>query len=169
MSTTTYIINPFPAIHDHCLLLPLLLLYFEDLQGTKIHSSTLNYEWKRGWVLWEELLVLSGWVLKSESESIIFWTGWVLTIKSFCQCMGCRYVTDWVNIILALIWRTLSVTLHIAPLCCLLYTLYRTSIHVFAGRVKIVSHWSCRTSAILNYFCPLTYIANNMDPDQIDP
>ena len=28
-------------------------------------------------------------------------------------------------------------------------------VHVFAGRVKIVSHLSCRTSAILKYFCPL--------------
>ena len=27
--------------------------------------------------------------------------------------------------------------------------------HVFAGRVKIVSYSSCRTSAILEYFCPL--------------
>ena len=25
---------------------------------------------------------------------------------------------------------------------------------MFAGRVKIVSHPSCRTSAILKYFCP---------------
>ena len=28
-------------------------------------------------------------------------------------------------------------------------------VHVFAGRVKIVSHSSCRTSAIFKYFCPL--------------
>ena len=26
---------------------------------------------------------------------------------------------------------------------------------MFAGQVKIVSHLSCRTSAILKYFCPL--------------
>ena len=26
---------------------------------------------------------------------------------------------------------------------------------MFAGRVKIVGHSSCRTSAILEYFCPL--------------
>ena len=26
---------------------------------------------------------------------------------------------------------------------------------MFAGRVKIVSHSSCRTRAILKYFCPL--------------
>ena len=34
--------------------------------------------------------------------------------------------------------------------------------HVFAGRVKIVSHSSCRTSAIFKYFCPLglIFIAN---------
>ena len=29
-------------------------------------------------------------------------------------------------------------------------------VHVFAGREKIVSHSSCRTSALLGYFCPLT-------------
>ena len=28
-------------------------------------------------------------------------------------------------------------------------------VHVFAGRVNVVSHLSCRTSAILKYFCPL--------------
>ena len=28
-------------------------------------------------------------------------------------------------------------------------------VHVFAGRVKIVSHSSCRTSTILKYFCHL--------------
>ena len=27
-------------------------------------------------------------------------------------------------------------------------------VNVFAGRVKIVSHCSCMTSAILKYFCP---------------
>ena len=27
--------------------------------------------------------------------------------------------------------------------------------HVFAGRVKVVSHSSFRTSAIFKYFCPL--------------
>ena len=29
-------------------------------------------------------------------------------------------------------------------------------VHVFAGRVKLVNHLSCGTSAILKYFCPLT-------------
>ena len=36
---------------------------------------------------------------------------------------------------------------------------FKEQVHVltvFAGRVKIVSHSSCRTSAILKYFCPLT-------------
>ena len=27
--------------------------------------------------------------------------------------------------------------------------------HAFAGRVEVVSHSSCRTSAIFKYFCPL--------------
>ena len=35
---------------------------------------------------------------------------------------------------------------------------FKGQVHVFAGQVKIVSHSSCRTSAILNYFCPLWYI-----------
>ena len=34
------------------------------------------------------------------------------------------------------------------------YTI-KGQVHVSAGRVKIVSHSSCRTSAILKYFCPL--------------
>ena len=33
---------------------------------------------------------------------------------------------------------------------------FNGQVHVFAGQVKIVSHLSCRTSAILKYFCPLT-------------
>ena len=32
--------------------------------------------------------------------------------------------------------------------------------HVFPGQVKIVSHLSSRTSAVLKYFCPLVYISN---------
>ena len=32
---------------------------------------------------------------------------------------------------------------------------FKGQIHVFAGGVKIISHSSCRTSAILKYFCPL--------------
>ena len=32
---------------------------------------------------------------------------------------------------------------------------FKGHVHAFAGRVKVVSHSSCRTSAILKYFCPL--------------
>ena len=32
---------------------------------------------------------------------------------------------------------------------------FKGQVLVFAGQVKIVSHWSCRTSAIFKYFCPL--------------
>ena len=32
---------------------------------------------------------------------------------------------------------------------------FKGQVHVFAGQVKIVSPSSCRTSAILKYFCPL--------------
>ena len=35
---------------------------------------------------------------------------------------------------------------------------FKGQVHVFAGQVKIVSHSSCRTSAILKYFCPLSAI-----------
>ena len=37
---------------------------------------------------------------------------------------------------------------------CIEYT-FKGHVYVFAGRVKIVSHSACRTSAILKYFCPL--------------
>ena len=33
---------------------------------------------------------------------------------------------------------------------------------MFAGLVKIVSHWSCRTSVILKYFCPLCAFVNSI-------
>ena len=35
---------------------------------------------------------------------------------------------------------------------------FKGQVHVFAGRVKIVSHSSCRSSALLKYFCPLLCI-----------
>ena len=38
---------------------------------------------------------------------------------------------------------------------------FKGQVHVFAGRVKIVSHLSCRTSAILKYFCPLLIFASS--------
>ena len=38
---------------------------------------------------------------------------------------------------------------------------------MFAGRVKIVSHLSCSTSAIFKYFCPLGNPANSVDLDQL--
>ena len=31
---------------------------------------------------------------------------------------------------------------------------FKGQVHVFAGRVKNVSRLSCRTSAIMKYFCP---------------
>ena len=35
---------------------------------------------------------------------------------------------------------------------------FKGQVYVFAGRVKIVSQSSCRTSAILKYFCPVNYV-----------
>ena len=40
---------------------------------------------------------------------------------------------------------------------CIAYA-FKGRAHVFVGRVKAVSHSSCRTSAILKYFCPLPSI-----------
>ena len=54
---------------------------------------------------------------------------------------------------------------------------FKGQVHVFAGRVKIVSHSSCRTSTILKYFCPLLWchfiflwihhLDENVDPDHL--
>ena len=54
------------------------------------------------------------------------------------------------------LWEELlgEVILHITPLCSLLKNTFKGQMHVFAGQVKTVSHSSCRTSAILKYFCP---------------
>ena len=48
-------------------------------------------------------------------------------------------------------------TRHITYHCLMLFIVYSSKgqVHVFAGQMKIVSHSSCRTSAILKYFCPL--------------
>ena len=35
---------------------------------------------------------------------------------------------------------------------------FKGHVHAFAGRVKVVSHSSCRTSSIFIYFCPLKSI-----------
>ena len=55
------------------------------------------------------------------------------------------------------LWEELleGAILHITPLCYLLHNAFKGQLHVFAGWVKIVSHLSCRTSAILKYFCRL--------------
>ena len=49
-----------------------------------------------------------------------------------------------------------NITYH----CCMFFIAYafKGQVHVFAGPVKIVSHSSCRTSAILKYFCPLIFL-----------
>ena len=39
---------------------------------------------------------------------------------------------------------------------------FKGQVHEFAGRVKIVSHLSCRTNAIFKYFCPLTSVLSVM-------
>ena len=44
---------------------------------------------------------------------------------------------------------------HIYSLMFFIAYAFKGQVHVFAGRVKIVSHSSCRTSSILKYFCPL--------------
>ena len=56
------------------------------------------------------------------------------------------------------LWEELleEAILHFTPLCSLLHMLFKGQVHVFAGREKIVRHSSCRTSAILKYFCPLS-------------
>ena len=38
---------------------------------------------------------------------------------------------------------------------------FKGQVHVFAGWVRIVSHSSCRPSAILKYFCPLIQVSFN--------
>ena len=50
---------------------------------------------------------------------------------------------------------------HIAyySLMFLIAITFKGQVHVFSGRVKIVSHSSCRTSAIFKYFCPLAQIS----------
>ena len=40
---------------------------------------------------------------------------------------------------------------------------FKGQVCVFAGQVKIISHLSCRTSAILKYFCSLWVLVSMMD------
>ena len=58
---------------------------------------------------------------------------------------------------------------HIANNSLMFFSAYtfKGQVHVFAGQVKIVSHSSCRTSAILKYFCPLGYFGKHEDPDEM--
>ena len=135
--------------------------------GQKFYSPARNYEWNlqrasnffqstrpTGWVLWEELLVLSSFTLKSEGETSIFW---VLNEKSFSQYMGWSYEFEWANEIFFQWYKELynSYYVNVTPLCSLLYYAFKGQVHMFAGWVKFVSHSFCRTRAILKYFCPL--------------
>ena len=36
---------------------------------------------------------------------------------------------------------------------------FKGHVHAFAGRVKVLSQQSCRTSAIFKYFCPKSYLS----------
>ena len=55
---------------------------------------------------------------------------------------------------ISMLWEELlgEVILLLNVLYCIRF---KGQVHVIAGRVKIVSYSSCRTSAILKYFCPL--------------
>ena len=44
--------------------------------------------------------------------------------------------------------------IHSTPYVIYCIYAFKGQAHMFAGRVKIVSHSSCRTSAILKYFAP---------------
>ena len=55
----------------------------------------------------------------------------------------------------------MEVILHITSLCSFIAYTFKEQVHVFAGRVKIVSHLSCRKSAILKYLCPL--VSSSLD------
>ena len=74
-------------------------------------------------------------------------------MKFFCQYMGCSNETDWVNIVLAVIKGTLCHITYFSLMLFIAYT-FKGQVHVFARRVKILSHSSCRTSAILDIFVP---------------
>ena len=56
-----------------------------------------------------------------------------------------------------MLWEELleGVILHISPLCYLLHMLLKDKGMCLQDERKVVSHLSCRTSAILKYFCPL--------------
>ena len=72
-------------------------------------------------MLWEELFEGEG--EKSEGETNIC-----------CQFFGCSSETDWVNIILAVIFKELNVILHITPLCSLLHTLLKDKFLCLQGK-----------------------------------
>ena len=72
--------------------------------------------------------------------------------------MGCSNETDWVNMgkyyFGSGIRNFISHITYYSHMFFIAYT-FKGKMHVFAGRMKIVNHWSCRTGAILQYFCPL--------------
>ena len=64
------------------------------------------------------------------------------------------------------LWKELceEVVLHFTDNYSIMFFIaytFKGQVHVFAGQVKIVSHSSCRTSAILKYFCPLQFMRNS--------
>ena len=113
---------------------------FNIYRGQKFHPSARNYEWN--------LERTSNSPQSTCPEGTVLWE----------ELLG-------------------EVILHITPLCSLLHMLlkdkfcllwfftshqqFKGQVHVFAGQVKIVSHSSCRTSAIFKYFFPLSTKISN--------
>ena len=59
-----------------------------------------------------------------------------------------------------MLWKELfeEFILHLTTLMFFIAYAFIGQVDVFAGRLKIVSHLSCRTSAMFKYFCPLNTI-----------
>ena len=70
-------------------------------------------------------------------------------MKSFCQYIGCSFELDWIKYHLNCDIRNfIKQIIYYSVMFFIAYT-FKGQIHVFAERVKIVSHLSCRTSTIL--------------------
>ena len=131
-------------------------------RGQKFHSSARNYKWNlerrsnsSQSIRPQDACFGNNYLtfLKSESKTSIFW---VLSVKSFWQYMGRSYKFNLVNIIFSDIRNFIST--YYSLMFFIAYA-FKGQVHVFAGWVKLVSHLSCRTNALLKYFCLLMIFA----------
>ena len=110
-------------------------------------NSTHNYVWNLGGTSSSSQSThLVEQVIQSEGKTSIFWEV-ILSLygMQLWNWLGKHHFSSDIRTLIS----------HVTYYSLMFFIKYAFKGQVFARRVKIVSHSSCRTCAILKYFCPL--------------